>query len=459
MVWRLAEDAAAWKIRGDKPVPWTRTEPPSPVELEALFPPAAWQAGEDYVGLDRVPTRLVAGGVLAGAVNGQRADYWVRLGPDAITCSSCRRPCRHAAGLAVAFVRFPGTFVDAVDLVDRYLRHGTPDVLVEGLLGGDVLESLETFTEGVFIPPFDEARDLARLGHVDARERHQAISRLVHQRRWTLLARALAAPIDLDPAMIARIYLQEPIPPKSPLLTWLAAHASGADLDAVLDFIVGIVHLDRAGAADILRRSVHLLSAMPGGPEVLPGVLDALQAGEDVLDAAVGILVAVGRPRLAIGLVDRALLTARDERRRRFLASGIAIAEREGSPREPVWRLDALRSGDASQLAILRRRFPALLQAEADALVFGDTAIDDPHLRALTALAAHRPAAAVAAASKAPLPAKTLSRIIRQATMSGARVDGIRLDHLGQGDRSRLMGLILKAGDGAPSHRMSQRED
>lgn len=438
---------------------WTRADPPSPDELEALFSPAAWQAGEDYVGLDRVPTRLLAGGVLAGAVNGQRADYWVRLAPGAIICSACRRPCRHAAALAVAFVRAPGTFVDAADLVDRYLRHGTPDVLIEGLLGGDVLESLETFTEGVFIPPFDEARDLARLGRLDARERHQAISRLVRQRRWALLARALAAPIDLDPAMIARIYLQEPTPPESPLLPWLAAHAAGADLDAVLDFIVGSVHLDREGAADILRRSVHLLSAMPGGPDVLPGVLDALQAGEDVLEGATGILVAVGRPRLALSLVDRALLTARDERRRRFLALGIAIAEREGSPRESVWRLDALRSGDASQLAILRRRFPDLLEAEADALVFGDTAIGDPHLRALTALSAHRSAAAVAAASAAPLPAKTLVRIIRQATTNGTSVDGIRLEHLGQGDRSRLMGLILKAGEGTPARRMSARED
>lgn len=427
--------------RSPSPFPLTREA------LEDLFPPSAWLAGEDYVGLERVSRLLVAPGMLAGEVSGQRDDYWVTIGEKGPACSVCRVPCRHAAAVAQAWIRNAGGFLDVQGLIETYLGENDPAPLIEGLLQDKVLESLRTFTEGLFIPPFDPQTELLRFQSLPPGEKPLALSRLMRPGgNPALFARALALAPDAPFLPLAKLALEAEGDAWEALSLWLQGHPHAGHRQVFLDHVLSVHHARRAEGfpgTDVLQRAARVLALFPGGEDVLVWLV-SLSEGEGAFDLeASRFLKALGRPREALRTLDRSLLGL-PENRLVLLQEAQTLSEEMGSPREAYYRLDLLRQGDVAQIATLRKKFPEIFQEEAPRLLT-EISPKEPRVAAELALALGDHEMALLLARKSALPYSLLRRLLPIAKKAGEDPGAFILDGLSMRDRRRLEGSVRRS--------------
>lgn len=433
--------------RSPSPFPLTRDA------LEGLFPPSAWLAGEDYVGLERLSRLLVAPGMLAGEVSGQRADYWVTLGAKGPTCSVCRIPCRHAAAVAQAWIRNSDGFLDVQGLIETYLGEKDPSPLIEGLLQDNVLESLRTFTEGLFIPPFDPQTELVRFQSLSPDEKPLALSRLMRPGGSpALFARALALAPDAPFLPLAKLALEAEGEVWEALSLWLQGHPHASYRQAFLDHVLAVHHAKRAeglSGKDVLRRAARVLALFPGGEDVLVWLVSFSEGeGEFDLEAS-RFLKAVGRPREALRTLDRSLLGL-PENRLVLLQEASALSGEMGSPREAYYRLDLLRHGDVAQIATLREKFPEIFREEGPRLL-AEISPKEPFAAAELALALGDAGAALRLARESALPYSLLRRLVPIAKKAGEDPGAFILDGLSMSDRRRLEASLRRSVRHRPS--------
>ena len=418
--------------------------------LEALFPPGAWRVGEDYVGMGLVHRLLRSGSRLAGEIRGRRADYWAIVTPEGTRCSSCQSPCRHAAAVAVAWIRDSGSFVDLDALVQTYLVSPSPGPLVEGLLEDDVLKALQGFTDGLFIPPFEEGESLSRLASLRPSEQMKAVSRLARLTppRISLLARALALTPQLPFSEMSYLALTAPDGTFEPLAVWLQAHATLGDLGAFLAQVQALAYADASTGSVILRRAAKLLARLPGGEGAIGWLLEEPQANASLAGEVAGLLLAAGRPRAALHNLDRALLTASSDERLPLLRLAIRAAAEMGSPREGPLRLQAVAAGAWEEVQSLVNGHSALLGEEGAAILQRESV--PPESRAMLALALGQRHLAFETARAFPLSVEVLRRVQAEAVQAGEDTEGFLLSHLTARERRRLRGRRPTARPGSP---------
>lgn len=413
----------------------------SPASLEALFPSTAWRVGEDYVGLGQVD-RLVRSGLrIAGEVRGRRADYWALVTPAGPRCSSCHSPCRHAAAIAVAWIRDPASFVDLDGLVQAYLSSPSAVPIVEGLLADDVLKALQGFTEGVFIPPFDPEESLLRLTSLSPEAQVEAIERLARLEPPSpaLLARALTLVPRVPFARMARLLLEAPETAFEPLAVWLLGHVGEGDLSVFLNQVQALALGYPEGARVVLERASRLLVRLPGSDKALAWLLEDPQATAPLAAEVARLLLAAHRPREALHNLDRALLTAPETERVPLLRLAIQAAELSGSPREGPLRLRALSEGDWEEASSLAERHRDLLQEEGPPLLRRDPP-PPPDTVAALALALGENQLAFSTARTHPLNGELLQKVQACALRVGQDPTDFIRSHLTPREKRRLRG-------------------
>ncbi len=382
----------------------------------SLFSPALRLVGEDYVGLGRLSQLMVAGSSIAGAVSGQRHDYWVVLTEESAHCSHCSRPCRHGAALAAAWQRTPQDFVDIVALTDRLLQTQDSAPLVAGLLEDRVLDTLLAFTDLPFIPPSDPVLDLARLPQLQPSEQAGALRRLLQRfpADPLMVTQALQQLARLLLTDLADIALHTEGPNLLPLATALASRLDEDTMATFLDRILVHFHDLRSRGQDagpLLLRAAQILALRPNDTLALAYLAGLPQAPLALFETAAELALLAGSPRQALSLLDQALLTAEGGSRLQLSVRAAEIAAASGSAREATLWLGALTEGSQLALSQLTRRFPHVLRA-AHGEVVAALLARDPDLACRTALAASDLALAFSLATDHDLSLATLRRLV-----------------------------------------------
>ena len=390
--------------------------PPSADVFLDLFPPPLRLIGEDYVGLGRLSHLMVAGSSIAGAVSGERHDYWVVLTKAGAHCSHCSRLCRHGAAVAAAWQRAPGDFVDILDLTARLMQSQDSAPLVAGLLEDRVLDALLAFTDLPFIPPSEPRQELARLDGLSPADQAAALFRLL--RGWgedpLLVTEALQRLPGLPLVDLADIALLAPESSLLPLGTLLASRLDDDGMAVFLDRVLVHFHDLRSRRQDVsalLLRAARILAMRPGDTLALAYLAGLPEAPPALSEVAAELAVLAASPRQALLLLDQTLLTAQGDDRLRLYVRAAEIARSSGSAREAALWLAALKEGSAPALAQLTLRFPQVLRAARNEVVAALSATN-PDLACQAALAARDQALAFSLAQRRSLSLPTLRRLL-----------------------------------------------